>query len=60
MINIISRLKQTFEISSENAKSFSYVGINIQQHANKDIQIDQNAYIESIEPIKIEKGLNQK
>ena len=59
--NIIQKLKQTFSFGEESTNAFTYIGIHIFQ-TDKEIYIDQNNYINSIEYIKIspEKKINNK
>ena len=49
---VIKGMKETFNISKEGDLHFKYLGLNVQQE-DKSIEIDQNAYIESVQPIKI-------
>ena len=51
LVQIIQRLKNLFQVGSENHKSFTDVGINLKQ--NFSITVDQHAYTESIQPISV-------
>ena len=51
--DIIEKLKQKFEISIENSKAFTYIGIDINQLHDKTICINQNSYVSSINPIPL-------
>ena len=52
---VIDKLRGQFQLSKEHFESFTYVGIDITQE-NGCIYMDQRNYIESIEPIDINKG----
>ena len=51
LVQIIQRLKNLFQVGSENHKLFTYVGINLKQKFS--ITVDQHAYTESIQPISV-------
>ena len=53
--SIIEKLKVTFKISKENSQVFRYLGIDLKQD-NEALSLDQNAYVDSIEPIQIPKA----
>ncbi len=52
--NIITSLKSTFAIGTENMQAFSYVGINVKQNADKSITIDQRTYVNSITAMQLQ------
>ena len=49
---VIRRIKQKFEISSEDAEAFKYLGIDLQSHRD-GFSINQIKYIQTLEPIEI-------
>ena len=51
---INSSIKKIFDIGTENARSFNYVGISIEQEKDGSIMIDQQQYISSLMPMKME------
>ena len=52
--SVIDRLKIAFSISKESSQVFRYLGIDL--HQDQDVlKLDQNSYVESIEPIAIPK-----
>ena len=51
--NVISKIKQIFQVSSENSSLFKYLGIDIQQTSN-GIIINQINYAKEIEEIQID------
>ena len=53
--NIISKLKQSFEISSESQDMFAYLGIRLSSDG-KGYKIDQNEYLHKLKPIDMEKS----
>lgn len=40
-------------IRSKNTKLFCYINLNLKQHEDKSITVDQKEYVESLEPIKL-------
>ena len=52
--NIITSLKNTFAIGTENNQAFSYVGINVKQNEDNSITIDQQSYVNSIAMMYLE------
>ncbi|XP_057314680.1 uncharacterized protein LOC130655883 [Hydractinia symbiolongicarpus] len=53
--NVIEPLQRVFLVGSECSTVFPYLGLSLNQHSDFTIQINQNAYVEEIEPIEIEK-----
>ena len=51
--NIITQLKTIFSIGTENHKTFSYVGIKVNQNDDKSITIDQQNYAESLQQLQL-------
>ena len=51
--DVIDKFKSTFQIGSEGSQIFDYVGIHLEQHPDKSITIDQQAYVSSLKPIFI-------
>ena len=47
LAQIVWKLKTIFQVGSENHKSFTYVGINLNQNDDFSITADQHAYTES-------------
>ena len=50
--NVIQKFRNTFKIGSENTEFF-YLGLNIKQNTDYSIDIDQNNYINGIQPIPL-------
>ena len=50
---IISKLKDIFQTSSEHASSFKYIGISLKQSTDGTITINQDDYVDELEPIKL-------
>ena len=51
--NVIQKFRNTFKIGSENTEFFIYLGLNIKQNTDYSIDIDQNNYINGIQPIPL-------
>ena len=51
--NIIAKLRETFLIGNEDSKNFKYLGLNLAHSDNGNIEVFQNKYVNSIEPIQI-------
>ena len=49
----ITRLKKTFQISHENHKAFTYIGINTAQKPDGSITLDQTSYADTISTIQL-------
>ena len=54
--NVILKLKATFKISTEGHQAFEFLGINVFQNTDKSISIHQTNYINSINPMYLQKG----
>ena len=52
--SIIEQLRKTFHIGAESSKTFKYIGIHMQQDNDLSITINQNNYVDSINPISTE------
>ena len=54
-IKVIQNLKKMFKIGEEGSGNFRYVGLNVSQNG-REVKLDQNDYVASIEQIKISKA----
>ena len=52
-LKLVQQLKEKFTISHEDSKAFGYIGISINQGTDCSVSIEQNAYVNSIEPIPL-------
>ena len=52
--SVIDKMKTAFCISKESSQVFRYLGIDLQQN-QEVLKLDQNAYVETIEPIQVYK-----
>ena len=52
--HVIELLKKIFKISREHESAFQYIGLNVKQE-NQAIIVDQMNYIQSIQPINIDR-----
>ena len=57
-INIVDKLKKSFQIGSENQQLFDYIGIRLTQNPDFSITLDQNTYTQSINLIDIKDSKN--
>ena len=59
---IITKLRETFDISKEDSIAFKYIGIDLRQSSDKSICINQASYVQSINPIVVDQSrrLNKK
>lgn len=55
---MINPLRNSFKISKENAGAFRYLGIDLQQ-TNDQLSLDQNSYIDSVQPIPLPKSVDR-
>ena len=53
---IIDPIRATFKISKEHKKVFRYLGVDLQQRPGM-VQLDQNSYVDSIQPITLPNGV---
>ena len=53
VINIIDNLKNTFMFGSEETKVVTYLGIQLKQNDDFNLNINQNNYIDYIHEIKL-------
>lgn len=56
---ITNRIKDMFIVGSQNTESFRYLGMNITQHDDKSISLDQTEYIKSINSISTDTIMNR-
>ena len=60
-IEVIQKLRETFNVNYEHSKAFKYVGIDLKQTQDGSITLNQEPYIKTITPINLEKErCNQK
>ena len=52
--SVVDKVKETFKISSQEQGSFKYLGLNVIQ-SEHCISIDQEKYIDSLQPVTINK-----
>ena len=52
---VITKLYTTFLIGAESKSAFTYIGLNLKQTGNF-IEIDQNAYIQAMQPLVFDKN----
>ena len=52
---VIQKLRSTFIINYEHTRAFKYIGIDILQHTDHTISINQESYIKSVQPVFIDK-----
>lgn len=50
---VFQNVKITFKIVSGNIKIFSYLALNMTQNTDNSIEINQNNYINAIQPISL-------
>ena len=50
---VINSLRDKLVFGSENASTFTYIGMHVLQHPDKSISLDQSSFMDSITPIAI-------
>ena len=50
---VINSLRDKLVFGSENASTFTYIGMHVVQHPDKSISLDQSSFMDSITPIAI-------
>ena len=53
MIEVVQKLKEVFEVSSEHSIAFQYLGISMKQREDSAIVISQETYVDSLKTIPI-------
>jgi len=53
---VIKPISNKYKVGKRVAKNFRYVGLNLTQHCDGSISIDQNEYASELEEMKLERG----
>ena len=52
-LNVIEKLRVALEFGTENTRAFTYIGMNVKQHPDKSITLDQVTFASGISQIEL-------
>ena len=53
---VLAQLERRFPFGSKRVEDFTFTGIHVQQDEDHNIHLDQEAYVQNIDPIKVERN----